>query len=407
MFGSKILGTHNFSVGDDSAPAWGGLRTHFHPRGPEMKQYIESLKDKDSVQTTFLVQNKSLLTDKKGKSYLSFDLTDKTGAIDAKIWDNVEQWNNSFNSGDIVTVKGVVKTYQNRKQLVVHRISALSGEVEDFSDYLGETEKTPAENFAQILKICEKVQSDKIKELILSTLNDPTIKEKILVAPAAKVVHHAKKGGLIEHIRSICEVMVGIGTHYKKLNLDFLIFGGIFHDIGKIWELEWTPKGIHYTDAGRLVGHLVMASELVERKSRQILGFPEELITVLKHIVLSHHGRLDYGSPKVPMLPEAWVVWMIDDLDSKVDSLMGIVQSSRNKGEAWTSYSQLYQRHFFTKDFSESTTAPAGESTAFNVKGPATSTSGDLATSGAEHPGATVTGDKVGENESSDKVPHA
>lgn len=322
-----------------------------------MKIYIENLKDKESVQTTFLVQNKSLLTDKKGKTYLSFNLTDRSGAIDAKAWDNVEQMNNSFNSGDIVEVKGVVQTYQNRKQLIVHRIAAVETEIQDFADYLGETHRSPAENFAELLKIVEKVRSPKVKELILSTLNDPSIKEKLLVSPAAKTIHHAKKGGLIEHIRSICQLMISIGQHYPTLNLDFLIFGGVFHDIGKIWELEWSSKGIQYTDSGRLVGHLVMASELVEKKARQILGFPDELIIVLKHIVLSHHGRLEYGSPKKPMIPEAWVVWMIDDLDSKVDSLMGIVSNSRSKGEDWTSYSHLYERHFYTKDFSESSDA--------------------------------------------------
>ena len=127
-----------------------------------------------------------------------------------------------------------------------------------------------------------------------------------------------------------------IGGHYSHLNTDFLIFGAIFHDIGKIWELEWTPKGIRYTDKGRLVGHLVMSAELVERKAAQIMAFPEELKMVLKHIVLAHHGKLEYGSPKVPMILEAYIVWMVDDLDSKVDSITQFSKQDPSNTSPWT-----------------------------------------------------------------------
>ena len=137
--------------------------------------------------------------------------------------------------------------------------------------------------------------------------------------------------------------------------MDLLIFGAIFHDLGKIWELEWTPKGIRYTDKGRLIGHLVMSTELVEKKASQILGFPEDLIDILKHIVLSHHGRLEFGSPKVPMLLEAYVVWMVDDLDSRVDSITQFLnQDTSGEGE-WSSYHQMYARHFFKNNFKKKT----------------------------------------------------
>ena len=310
------------------------------------KLFISELKEKQTIHSHFLVKNKNLLTDKKGNPYLSLHLSDRSGTLDAKIWDNVEEINPIFDSGDIVLVKGQVKSFQNRKQVVIRKLERVENEEFDLKDYVPSTEIAPEEIFKKLLKIVDQVQSEPIKQLILSTLKDPLIQEKLLKSPAAKSIHHVKQGGLIEHILSVSQIMVFIAQHYPHLNFDWLVFGAIFHDLGKIWELEWTNQGIRYTDQGRLVGHLVMSAELVEKKASQILGFPPEQIMVLKHIILSHHGRLEYGSPKVPMCLEAYVVWMVDDLDSKVDSIHRFIQQDHSADEQWTSYSSLYQRHF-------------------------------------------------------------
>jgi len=317
------------------------------------KLFVKNLTDKQSIQTTFLAKNKTLLTDKKGKPYISLYLSDKTGSIDAKIWDNVEQVNNSFASGDIVEVKGQVKLFQNKKQLIVHKVVVQDAASVTFEDYVGATEASPEANLAEVLQIAETIESSHIRQLVINTLNDPQIKEKLMTSPAAKSIHHVKVGGLIEHVLSICKIMQFVGKHYSHLNTDLLIFGAIFHDIGKVWELEWTPKGIRYTDPGRLIGHLVMSAELVEKKASQIMGFPDELKMVCKHIILSHHGKLEYGSPKVPMILEAYIVWMIDDLDSKIDSIDQFVQQDASGDGHWSSFFQLYGRHFYTKDFKE------------------------------------------------------
>lgn len=314
------------------------------------KLYVSDLADKQTVQSTFLAKNKLLLTDKKGKSYISLFLSDKSGSIDAKIWDNVERTNNIFDSGDIVRIKGQVQVFQNKKQVIIHKVEPIQDQELDFADYVGEADQSPEEIFQELLQIVKKVESDPIEQLILSTLNDPSIKERLLKSPAAKSIHHVKVGGLIEHILSISKLMVFIGEQYKHLNLDLLIFGAIFHDLGKIWELEWTSNGIRYTDKGRLIGHLVMSSELIEKKSSQIFGFPEDLVMLLKHIILSHHGKLEYGSPKVPMLLEAYVVWMIDDFDSKVDSITQFMDQDTSGDMNWTSFNNLYQRHFFRRN---------------------------------------------------------
>lgn len=317
------------------------------------KLFVADLKEKQSLHTTFLAKNKTLLTDKKGNQYISLYLSDKSGSVDAKIWDNIERMNNSFESGDIVVVKGQVQLFNNKKQIVIHRIDPVQDDNLNFSDYVGEIGRSPEEVLQELLQIINKVKSDHIKQLILTTLNDPQIKELLLKSPAAKSIHHVKVGGLIEHILSISKLMVFVAEQYPQLNFDLLVFGAVFHDLGKIWELEWTPKGIRYTDKGRLVGHLVMSSELVEKKATQIMGFPDDLKLILKHIILSHHGRLDYGSPKVPMLLEAYVVWMIDDFDSKVDSIHSFMTQDKSGEGDWTSFNNLYSRHFFKKNFKD------------------------------------------------------
>ncbi len=315
------------------------------------KLFVVDLEDKQMLHTTFLAKNKTLLKDKKGNSYISLYLSDRSGSVDAKIWDNVERMNNLFDSGDIVVVKGQVQLFQNKKQIIVHKIDAVKDEELNYPDYVGEIARSPEEVLQELIRITEMVESSFIKQLIDSTLNDPQIKEQLLKSPAAKSIHHVKVGGLIEHILSISQLMVFISQQYKQLNFDLLLFGAIFHDLGKIWELEWTNKGIRYTDKGRLVGHLVMSSELVEKKAAQILGFPEDLKLVLKHIILSHHGKLEYGSPKVPMLLEAYVVWMIDDFDSKVDSISQFMGQDQSGDESWSSFNTLYARHFFKNNF--------------------------------------------------------
>lgn len=317
------------------------------------KLFVADLQEKQSVHTTFLAKNKVVLTDKKGNSYISLNLSDRTGSVDAKIWDNIERMNNCFESGDIVVVKGMVQLFQNKKQIVIHKIDPIKDQQVQFEDYVGEIGRSPEEVLQELLQIVEDVQSPHIKQLILSTLNDPQIKPLLLKSPAAKSIHHVKVGGLIEHVLSIAQLMVFMAKQYPHLNFDLLLFGAIFHDIGKVWELEWTNKGIRYTDKGRLVGHLVMSAELVEKKASQILGFPEDQVVILKHIVLSHHGKLEYGSPKVPMLLEAYVVWMIDDLDSKIDSITQFLNQDSSGDDSWTSFNQLYGRHFFKENFAK------------------------------------------------------
>lgn len=311
------------------------------------KVFISSLSEKQSISTTFLAKNKILLKDKKGKSYISCQLSDSSGDIDAKAWDNIELLEGTFQSGDIVWVKGVVQVYQNRKQLVMHKVERFDGTV-NVQDYLKKSDVDPEEMLQKLIQVVETIQSGYVKQLITDTITDPTIKPLLLVAPAAKSVHHAKMGGLLEHILSIVNLCDSVVKNYPVLNRDLLIFGAIFHDIGKIWELKIDDGGIHYTDKGRMIGHLVMAVELIEKKASKIFNFPEQLKDICKHMILAHHGKFEYGSPKLPQTLEAYMVWMLDDLDSKMDSIQQAMRLPSGD-ENWSAFSPMFDRYFYLK----------------------------------------------------------
>ncbi len=313
-----------------------------------MKIYIEDLQEKQSVQSTFLVREKTLNTGKTGKHYLALVLGDRTGTIEARIWESAQDWNERFDSSDFIDVKGFVQSFQNRKQLVIQNLEVTDPLGIELGDYLPASKRDSAEMYRELKDVLSLVKNPNIKKLIDNTLEDPEIKPLFMSSPAAKTIHHAYIGGLLEHVLSISQMMVKIADHYKVLDLDLLLFGAVYHDIGKIWELSF-ETGFGYTDVGRLVGHIPLGSELVEKKASEIPNFPFELKNVLKHIVLSHHGRMDYGSPKRPKFLEAFVVAFIDDLDSKVNALDAFIRGEKSSGATWTKYNQMYDRYFYTQ----------------------------------------------------------
>jgi len=314
---------------------------------------IRQLNDKDVInERIFLVKDKNLGVGKTGKPFLTILLGDQTGHIDARLWDNVEELQSKFEIGDLVKIKGLVQIYNQRKQIIVHRLDKVVDLAINKDDYkIKEKEIDTHALYSELFQFIQKVENHQIKQLMTDCLQDEEIKQRLLRSPAAKTIHHAHRGGLLEHIVSICKLMDFVGSHYKYLNKDLLFFGAIFHDIGKIWELDTTPQQqIFYTQAGQLLGHMLLSCELIEKKTQRILGFSEELKMALKHIVLSHHGQLEYGSPKKPMFPEAMIVAMIDDFDSKVDTMMGFINIERQTGEQWSRYHEGFDRYFWLED---------------------------------------------------------
>lgn len=320
---------------------------------PNPKIFVRDLEDKQIFTSVFLARDKALLTGKNGKLYISVFLADHTGSVDCRIWDNVDQLVEAFQSGDVVKVKGQVQIFQGRKQVVVHRLEKALPDEYDMKDLMSASRRKPEEMMAELAQVAESMQDASIRQLTLDVLNDAEIRPRLLKAPAAKSIHHAYQGGLVEHILSICGLMKAIHAHYDaqgvEMKLDYLLFGAIFHDIGKVWELD-PDGGITYTDKGKLLGHMIMAVELVEKKASRIFGFPEETKDHLKHIILSHHGRLEYGSPKVPMFLEAFLVAAVDDLDSKINTIAMFVKGERDAGgDKWSRFNQLFERYFLLK----------------------------------------------------------
>ena len=184
-----------------------------------------------------------------------------------------------------------------------------------------------------------------VKALLLAFLDDPLFAQRLPVAPAAKGIHHAHRGGLAEHILSVMRLGQRVADHYPMLDRDLVLAGALLHDIGKVQELAWDGGNTHYTDEGRLVGHIVMTAQAIREKASRIPGFPPLLEAHLTHGVLAHHGQLEYGSPKVPMTLEAYVVHAIDSLDSRIDSWLDLM--AKDPGETWTEQTKLYERHLW------------------------------------------------------------
>lgn len=313
---------------------------------------IKHFNDKDIINARpFLVKDKIKGVGKNGRFFLSLLVGDKTGHIDARIWDRVDEVSDLFEIGDIVIIKGQVQVYLGRKQIVVHKLEKMDQKQYVHQDFIIDSKEIDTHGlYSELIIIVNEIQTTYIKQIILESIQDEEIKTLLLRAPAAKSIHHAKKGGLIEHILSISKIMKMLSIHYDYLNYDLLLFGAIFHDLGKVWELEINREQIQYTHKGRLLGHMQLACELIEKKSQRILGFPEDLREILKHIVLSHHGKLEYGSPVRPYIMEAFVVASIDELDSKMDTMFNFIKNERETGDLWSRYNEQFDRYFYLEN---------------------------------------------------------
>lgn len=246
--------------------------------------------------------------------------------------------------------------FMGRKQAIIQDVRRAEAGEFQINEVVRSAAGDLEELFKTLRRSMESLRDEYVRALILAVLDDPDVKLRLMKAPAAKSIHHAYLGGLLEHVVSIVGIMDFLAKHYPRLNRDLLLFGAFFHDIGKLWELS-LDRGIHYSDQGRLVGHMAIACELIDEKARTIAGFPKELKDVLKHIVLSHHGRHEYGSPQLPMLPEALLVAMVDDMDSKMNTLTRFMDQDVEQSDGtpkWTNYNPHFERYFYLDFFRRS-----------------------------------------------------
>src|ERR1700692_2027324 len=248
------------------------------------------------VPPTFVWARKQIKPKKPGEPYLALTLGDRSGQLDAKVWDNVEEVLNAFEQDDFLKIKGLVNKYKKRFQLTVHKLRKL-GETEiEFSDYLPKTTKNIDELWQTLTDFVASFQNSHLKSLVQAVMADPEIAAAYRNAPAAKTLHHAYIGGLLDHVVSLFRSCDLVCRNYSQVNRDLLLTGAFFHDIGKIHELAYN-RSFSYTTRGQLLGHMIIELEMLQAKLTQIPDFPESLKTLVEHLIISHHGQYAFGSP--------------------------------------------------------------------------------------------------------------
>lgn len=289
------------------------------------------------ITSTFVVVSKQVKPKKTGEPYLALTLGDRSGQIDAKMWDNVEEAIDAFKQDDFLKVKGLLNKYKNRFQITIHKVRRMGESEVDYADYLPKTTKDVDELWAALAGFVASFQNAHLKALVVAFMSDPKIAEAYRNAPAAKTLHHAFIGGLLEHVVSLCRSCDLICQNYPQLNRDLLLTGAFFHDIGKIHELSYS-RSFAYTTKGQLLGHMIIELEMLQEKLALLPNFPDELKILIEHLIISHHGHYEFGSPKLPMFPEALVLHYLDDLDSKVESMRAHFEREAGIVGSWTGY---------------------------------------------------------------------
>ena len=315
------------------------MKTHF----------VSEFEPNQLVTSFFLVHQKEVRLNKSGQSYLSMLLADRTGVVDAKMWEGAEEAAAAFDRDDFVKIRALVQVHRHKPQLNVHKIRrAGAGEV-DVADYFPRTEKNVDEMWTELRAAVAAIAEPHLRALADSFLDDPEIARRYRTAPAAKTVHHARIGGLLEHVISLLRLCRFAAGHYSFVDPDLLIAGAVLHDLGKIYELTY-ERSFGYTAEGQLIGHISMLLNLIQQRAAAIPGFPPKLQTLLEHVVLSHHGREEFGSPKRPMIPEALLLHHLDNLDSKMECMRAAIAGDRNLEGVWTSYNAALETAVLKKD---------------------------------------------------------
>ena len=305
-------------------------------------KYIEALREGERVSGIYLCKSRQTALTKAGKTYENVILQDKTGTVDAKIWDPNSRGIEAFEGLDYVDIMADVTSFQGQLQLNVKRVrKAQEGEYNP-SDYLPVSGKDIEEMYAELLGFVDRVEDPWLSQLLKGIfVNDQKFVKAFKFSSAAKSVHHGFVGGLLEHTLSVTKLCEYYVRTYPMLNADLLYTAAMCHDIGKVYELSPFPEN-DYTDAGQLLGHIMIGAELVGMRIRQIQGFPVKLANELKHCILAHHGELEYGSPKKPALLEAVALNFADNTDAKMQTFKEAVRGAADNNE-WLGYNRLFE----------------------------------------------------------------
>jgi 3'-5' exoribonuclease len=314
------------------------------------RRYVQQMADGDSVEEIYLATDKQLRANRNGNLYLQMELRDRTGMVSARMWNASELLFRSFESGDFVLVKGKVQLFQGALQLILSHVEKVPEQRVDLGDFLPHTEQDVSKLYERLRQALMKLTNPHLRALAECFIMDHEFVEAFCHAPAGIRNHHAYIGGLLEHVVSLLDAAERLAPLYPELDGDLLTMGIFLHDVGKVRELTY-DRAFAYTDEGQLVGHLIIGVEMLNDQVRRVPDltgepFPTELLLRLKHMILSHHGTYEFGSPKLPMTPEAVALHHLDNFDAKVHSFTRDIREDRNPS-SWTPFNQALQRRLF------------------------------------------------------------
>lgn len=327
------------------------------------KIFVAELAAGRRFSTTFLLQAKERKLARSGSAYLDLEFRDATGTVRGKLWD-CDHIACGFEVDDIVEVDGCAEAYQGVLQIAVRSIRKSADGTLKLLDFLPRTKQDPDLMYAALVSRIKAEPEGFIKQLLLAVIEDPVLAVKYKLAPAATTLHHACLGGLIEHVNSLWHLADRLCDHYPWLNRSLVLAGIVLHDLGKTEELSF-HHSFRYSTRGQLLGHITIALEIVQDKIRSIPGFPQPLKDQIEHIILSHHGNLEFGSPKEPMFPEALAVHELDDLDSKLESMRAQYEAEKGRPGEWTSRNRSLGRELLKIQLSVD-----GDKDTFSLKPP-------------------------------------
>lgn len=317
-----------------------------NPQSPSMstatRRFVSQLAHNEQIDQIFLASEKQLRPNRNGNLYLQVDLSDRSGSINARLWNASETDYKSFENGDFVHIDGSTQLFQGNIQLIANRIRKARPDEVDEADFVTLQSQDVDRMRGRLVEILRGMQSRPLSRLADAFLDDEAFMAKYTRAPAGMKNHHAYQGGLLEHVVSLMELILVVAPKYPQLDLDKLLVGAFLHDAAKVDELSY-ERDIAYTDEGQLLGHLVMIISMIDEKVRQVVQqdgqpFPKQLLTEIKHLVLSHHGQYEYGSPKLPMTLEAITLHQLDNLDAKLANFSQLINDCPNVDSNWTQY---------------------------------------------------------------------
>lgn len=314
-------------------------------------QFVDQLKEGDRLDDFFLVKTARLAETRAGKPYLVLEVADRSGEIGGPIWDQAEAFQGVCQVGEFVHLSGQVQSYRDKLQLKIDAVRAVERNAVDLADFVLVCEQDREALARDLQALVASVKDPFLKKMLSHFFKKEPMWQRFQDAPAAKGIHHAYVGGLLEHSLSVALLADKLAAHYSGVDRSLLLAGALLHDIGKVEELVMEVAVIDYTAQGRLKGHLVMGSEMVAEAATHIKDFPSALLTQLQHLILSHHGRQEFGSPTVPMTMEAFLLSFVDDLDAKMNLMVQLRKKMKEPGLQWTEYQRSLERYLYLGPF--------------------------------------------------------